>query len=163
MAWRDKIAQKGVDDMTLLSKIDESSVAHNLRERFENDVIYTNIGDVLISMNPFKWILSIFGDEMIREYEGRSRIEMPPHIYAIAEDSYRSMMTEKENQCVIISGESGAGKVCSNRTLFRLSCIYFRNLWFFFSNIFFFLIYFMTDGMCQENYGVYCVGERWLR
>lgn len=118
MAWRERMAQKGVDDMTLLSKIDEASVAQNLKERFDNDVIYTNIGDVLISMNPYKWIHSIFGDEMIREYEGRSRIEMPPHIYAIAEDSYRSMMTDKVNQCVIISGESGAGKTeCAKKIM----------------------------------------------
>src|SRR3989338_6663252 len=112
------MAQKGVDDMTLLSKIDEASVAQNLKERFDNDVIYTNIGDVLISMNPYKWISAIFGDSMIREYEGRSRIEMPPHIYAIADDSYRSMMTDKTNQCVIISGESGAGKTeCAKKIM----------------------------------------------
>jgi myosin I len=61
-------------------------------------------------MNPYKWVNGLYSTEVIFEYEGRSRIEMPPHVYGVAEDAYRSMMTEKDNQCIIISGESGAGK-----------------------------------------------------
>tara|TARA_R110002050_G_scaffold41508_2_gene100512 strand:- start:851 stop:1408 length:558 start_codon:yes stop_codon:yes gene_type:complete len=61
-------------------------------------------------MNPFKWIDGLYSEAVIFEYEGRSRIEMPPHVYGVAEDAYRAMMTEKDNQCIIISGESGAGK-----------------------------------------------------
>lgn len=47
---------------------------------------------------------------MLQEYIGRSRIELPPHVYGVAESSYRAMKNDGENQCVIISGESGAGK-----------------------------------------------------
>lgn len=60
-------------------------------------------------MNPYKQI-PIYGPEIIKDYVGRSRIELPPHIFSIAEEAFRSMLNEKENQCIIISGESGAGK-----------------------------------------------------
>jgi len=95
--------------MTLLSKVTNEQIRDNLKERYDNDIIYTSISDVLISMNPYKAI-PIYSKEIVAEYVGRSRIELPPHIFSIAEESYRSMLNEKENQCIIISGESGAGK-----------------------------------------------------
>ena len=63
----------------------------------------------MISVNPYKQI-AIYGAEIVQDYIGRSRIELPPHIFSIAEEAFRSMLNEKENQCIIISGESGAGK-----------------------------------------------------
>eukprot|EP01100_Stratorugosa_tubuloviscum_P012323 TRINITY_DN580_c0_g2_i1.p1 TRINITY_DN580_c0_g2~~TRINITY_DN580_c0_g2_i1.p1 ORF type:complete len:1264 (+),score=732.79 TRINITY_DN580_c0_g2_i1:136-3927(+) len=108
-AWKDVLKQEGLDDMTLLTKVNNENILQNLKERFEADIIYTNIGDVLISVNPFKWI-DIYGEEVLQDYVGKVRIEMPPHIFSISEAAYRSMLAEKENQCVIISGESGAGK-----------------------------------------------------
>jgi len=108
-AWKDVMRQEGLDDMTLLSKVTNEQIRDNLKERYDNDIIYTSISDVLISMNPYKAI-PIYGKEIVTDYIGRSRIELPPHIFSIAEESYRSMLNEKENQCIIISGESGAGK-----------------------------------------------------
>lgn len=64
---------------------------------------------MLISVNPFR-MLPIYTDEVLRSYRGKNRLEMPPHVYAIAESMYYNLMSYKENQCVIISGESGAGK-----------------------------------------------------
>lgn len=64
---------------------------------------------MLISVNPYK-LLPIYSDGIIGDYIGKSRIELPPHIYGIAEAAYRAMKGERDNQCIIISGESGAGK-----------------------------------------------------
>ncbi|KAJ2655389.1 class II myosin [Coemansia sp. RSA 1200] len=69
----------------------------------------TYIGNVLISVNPFK-DLGIYTHEILKSYENKNRMELPPHVYAIAEGAFRNMVAYKESQCVIISGESGAGK-----------------------------------------------------
>uniref|UniRef100_A0A3Q0QYC1 Osteoclast-stimulating factor 1 n=1 Tax=Amphilophus citrinellus TaxID=61819 RepID=A0A3Q0QYC1_AMPCI len=99
----------GVDDMVLLSKINEDAIVDNLKKRYMDDYIFTYIGPVLISVNPFKQ-MPYFGDKEIEMYQGAAQYENPPHIYALADNMYRNMMIDRENQCVIISGESGAGK-----------------------------------------------------
>lgn len=95
--------------MVLLSKITESSIVENLKKRYMDDYIFTYIGSVLISVNPFKQ-MPYFGEKEIEMYQGAAQYENPPHIYALADCMYRNMIIDRENQCVIISGESGAGK-----------------------------------------------------
>ncbi|PWN91742.1 putative myosin I [Acaromyces ingoldii] len=109
--WREgfKKPQAGVSDMTLLTTISNEAVNQNLEKRFRNGEIYTYIGSVLISVNPFR-DLGIYTDEVLASYRGKNRLEMTPHVFAIAEGAYYNMIAYKDNQCVIISGESGAGK-----------------------------------------------------
>ncbi|XP_066465075.1 unconventional myosin-Ie-like [Eleutherodactylus coqui] len=103
------VRQSGVDDMVLLPKITEEAIVDNLKKRYMDDFIFTYIGPVLISVNPFKQ-LPYFTEKEIELYQGAAQYENPPHIYALADTMYRNMLIDGENQCVIISGESGAGK-----------------------------------------------------
>ncbi|XP_041082460.1 unconventional myosin-Ie-like isoform X2 [Polyodon spathula] len=103
------VKHSGVDDMVLLSKITEDSIVENLKKRYMDDYIFTYIGPVLISVNPFKQ-MPYFGEKEVEMYQGAAQYENPPHIYALADNMYRNMIIDRENQCVIISGESGAGK-----------------------------------------------------
>ncbi|KAL6430461.1 hypothetical protein ACFW04_007819 [Cataglyphis niger] len=99
----------GVDDMVLLPKINEDAIIENLKKRYMDDYIFTCIGPVLVSVNPFKQ-MPYFGEKEIEIYQGAAPYENPPHIYGLADEMYRNMLIDNESQCVIISGESGAGK-----------------------------------------------------
>ena len=100
----------GVDDLVLMDTITEAAIVDNLKKRFSKDLIYTYIGNVLLSVNPFRNINGMYGNSIIQKYTGRKLYELAPHVYALAEDTYRAMMSTHDNQCVLISGESGAGK-----------------------------------------------------
>ncbi|XP_053974659.1 unconventional myosin-If-like isoform X1 [Hylaeus volcanicus] len=108
--WQSQnVKLSGVDDMVLLPKITEETITENLRKRYMDDYIFTCIGPVLVSINPFKQ-MPYFGEKEIEIYQGAAPYENPPHIYGLADDMYRNMLIDYESQCVIISGESGAGK-----------------------------------------------------
>ena len=70
----------------------------------------------MVACNPYKW-LKIYGEESIKKYVHQQRVDVVPHIFATAEAAYRAMITEEENQCVIISGESGAGKTEASKQI----------------------------------------------
>ncbi|XP_011149340.1 unconventional myosin-Ie [Harpegnathos saltator] len=108
--WQSQdVKVSGVDDMVLLPKINEDSIIENLKKRYMDDYIFTCIGPVLVSINPFKQ-MPYFGEKEIEIYQGAAPYENPPHIYGLADEMYRNMLIDNESQCVIISGESGAGK-----------------------------------------------------
>lgn len=106
----------GVDDMTLLPKADEKGITTNLQERLKARCIYTYIGQVLVAMNPFTW-LDLYSADDAKRYLRVSRLDVPPHIFAIAEAAFRAMADEEESQCIIISGESGAGKTEASKQI----------------------------------------------
>uniref|UniRef100_A0A674EZV4 Myosin IB n=1 Tax=Salmo trutta TaxID=8032 RepID=A0A674EZV4_SALTR len=99
----------GVGDMVLLEPLNEDSFIENLRKRFDHNEIYTYIGSVVISMNPYR-SLPIFTPEKVEEYRNRNFYELSPHIYALADEAYRSLRDQDKDQCILITGESGAGK-----------------------------------------------------
>lgn len=98
-----------LEDMDELPQLHEASILHNVDVRFRVDKIYTNTGPILIAMNPFKW-LPIYDDDVMRQYLNRPRGALPPHCFAEAEASFQALNNTKNNQSIIICGDSGAGK-----------------------------------------------------
>nr|GEW22493.1 myosin-1 [Tanacetum cinerariifolium] len=97
----------GVDDLMQLSYLSEPSVLYNLQFRYDQDMIYSKAGSVLVAINPFKPI-PLYGDDYIEAYK-RKKMDSP-HVYAIADTAIREMIRDEVNQSIVISGESGAGK-----------------------------------------------------
>ncbi|MCJ1473993.1 hypothetical protein MMC13_002649 [Lambiella insularis] len=97
------------DDMAELTHLNEASVVHNLHMRYQADLIYTYSGLFLVTVNPY-CTLPIYSNEYIKMYKGRSREDTKPHIYAMADGAFRSLVEEGENQSILVTGESGAGK-----------------------------------------------------
>lgn len=98
-----------VEDMADLGYLNEASVVHNLKQRYASNMIYTYSGLFLVAVNPY-YNLQIYGDEYVSAYKNKKRAEIPPHIFAIADAAFHDMLHSKENQSVLITGESGAGK-----------------------------------------------------
>ncbi|KAJ2511229.1 class II myosin [Coemansia sp. RSA 1939] len=98
-----------VEDMADLGYLNEASVVHNLKQRYASNMIYTYSGLFLVAVNPY-YDLQIYGPEYVGAYRSKKRNEMPPHIFAIADAAFHDMLHSKENQSILITGESGAGK-----------------------------------------------------
>lgn len=107
-----------VEDLATLENLSESVIVDQLQKRFNLGFIYTYIGDILIALNPFK-NLGIYGEDHAMLYRNKSKSENPPHVFAVADAAYHSMLHQKLNQCVVISGESGAGKTESANLLLK--------------------------------------------
>ncbi|KJF60622.1 myosin type II heavy chain [Coccidioides immitis RS] len=97
------------DDMAELTHLNEASVVHNLQTRYQSDLIYTYSGLFLVTVNPY-CPLPIYSNEYIKLYKGQSREETKPHIFAMADEAFRNLVDEGENQSILVTGESGAGK-----------------------------------------------------
>ncbi|VDL71546.1 unnamed protein product [Nippostrongylus brasiliensis] len=97
------------EDMSSMSCLNEASVLHNLKQRYFSNLIYTYSGLFCVVVNPYKR-LPIYTDSIAEQYKGMKRKEMPPHIFAVADEAYRSMLQDKEDQSILCTGESGAGK-----------------------------------------------------
>lgn len=97
------------DDMAELTHLNEASVIHNLQTRYQSDLIYTYSGLFLVAINPY-CPLPIYGNDYVRMYKGQAREDTRPHIFAVSDAAFRKMVEEGENQSILVTGESGAGK-----------------------------------------------------
>ncbi|XP_074485793.1 unconventional myosin-XV [Sebastes fasciatus] len=109
---------EGMEDMTQLPELNDTTVLMNLKKRYDQELVYSYIGSILVSVNPYK-LLNIYGTDMVLQYEGRGLTDNPPHLFAIANLSYTTMMDAKKDQCIVISGESGSGKTEATKLILR--------------------------------------------
>ncbi|XP_028904221.1 unconventional myosin-VIIa [Ornithorhynchus anatinus] len=108
----------GVEDMIRLGDLNEAGILRNLLIRYRDHAIYTYTGSILVAVNPYQ-LLPIYAPEQIRQYTNKKIGEMPPHIFAIADNCYFNMKRNNRDQCCIISGESGAGKTESTKLILQ--------------------------------------------
>uniref|UniRef100_A0A665V497 Myosin IXA n=1 Tax=Echeneis naucrates TaxID=173247 RepID=A0A665V497_ECHNA len=103
-------------DLCRLPELNECSLLDNLRSRFRQEKIYTYVGSILIVINPFKF-LPIYNPKYVKMYDNHTLGDLEPHIYAVADVAYHTMLQRQRNQCIVISGESGSGKTQSTNFL----------------------------------------------
>uniref|UniRef100_A0A8C6XBM7 Myosin VIIA n=1 Tax=Naja naja TaxID=35670 RepID=A0A8C6XBM7_NAJNA len=119
----------GVEDMIRLGDLNEAGILRNLLIRYRERLIYTYTGSILVAVNPYQ-LLPIYSPEQIRLYTNKKIGEMPPHIFAIADNCYFNMQRNNKDQCCIISGESGAGKTESTKLILQfLAAISGQHSW----------------------------------
>ncbi|XP_028310620.1 myosin-4-like isoform X2 [Gouania willdenowi] len=107
-----------IEDMALLTHLHEPAVLFNLKERYAAWMIYTYSGLFCVTVNPYKW-LPVYNPEVVAGYRGKKRQESPPHIFSISDNAYQYMLTDRENQSILITGESGAGKTVNTKRVIQ--------------------------------------------
>ncbi|XP_068450331.1 myosin heavy chain, fast skeletal muscle-like [Clinocottus analis] len=107
-----------IEDMAMMTHLSEPSVLYNLKERYAAWMIYTYSGLFCVTVNPYKW-LPVYDEVVVQGYRGKKRIEAPPHIFSISDNAYQFMLQDKENQSILITGESGAGKTVNTKRVIQ--------------------------------------------
>lgn len=108
----------GKPDFILMDEVSEEAFMGNLQKRFEANKIYTYIGETIVSVNPYRE-LDIYNDAMVEEYRNRELFERPPHVFALADAAFQDMKWRQRDSCIVISGESGAGKTEASKIIMR--------------------------------------------
>ncbi|KAI8421349.1 LOW QUALITY PROTEIN: hypothetical protein MSG28_008361 [Choristoneura fumiferana] len=114
--------EAGQCDAVLLAPLTEDSFLHNLHVRYKRDIIYTYVGNALVSVNPCR-ALPQYSLELVRAYLARPPYQLPPHLYAITAAAYRWVRDRGESQCIVITGESGAGKTEAARVCLQCAVV----------------------------------------
>ncbi|XP_072290995.1 myosin heavy chain, fast skeletal muscle-like [Eucyclogobius newberryi] len=107
-----------IEDMAMMTHLNEASVLYNLKERYAAWMIYTYSGLFCATVNPYKW-LPVYDSEVVNAYRGKKRMEAPPHIFSVSDNAYQFMLCDRENQSVLITGESGAGKTVNTKRVIQ--------------------------------------------
>ncbi|XP_076140271.1 myosin heavy chain, fast skeletal muscle-like [Alosa pseudoharengus] len=107
-----------IEDMAMMTHLNEASVLYNLKERYAAWMIYTYSGLFCVTVNPYKW-LPVYDAEVVTAYRGKKRMEAPPHIFSVSDNAYQFMLQDRENQSILITGESGAGKTVNTKRVIQ--------------------------------------------
>uniref|UniRef100_A0A4W6DEB6 Myosin, heavy chain b n=1 Tax=Lates calcarifer TaxID=8187 RepID=A0A4W6DEB6_LATCA len=107
-----------IEDMAMMTHLSEPAVLYNLKERYAAWMIYTYSGLFCVTVNPYKW-LPVYDAVVVGGYRGKKRIEAPPHIFSISDNAYQFMLQDRENQSILITGESGAGKTVNTKRVIQ--------------------------------------------
>uniref|UniRef100_A0A668W463 Myosin heavy chain 7 n=1 Tax=Oreochromis aureus TaxID=47969 RepID=A0A668W463_OREAU len=107
-----------IEDMAMFTFLHEPAVLFNLKERYAAWMIYTYSGLFCVTVNPYKW-LPVYNQEVVIAYRGKKRSEAPPHIFSISDNAYQYMLADRENQSILITGESGAGKTVNTKRVIQ--------------------------------------------
>uniref|UniRef100_A0A3P9NH24 Myosin, heavy chain b n=1 Tax=Poecilia reticulata TaxID=8081 RepID=A0A3P9NH24_POERE len=107
-----------IEDMAMMTHLNEPCVLYNLKDRFASWMIYTYSGLFCVVVNPYKW-LPVYDAVVVGAYRGKKRIEAPPHIFSVSDNAYQFMLTDRENQSILITGESGAGKTVNTKRVIQ--------------------------------------------
>uniref|UniRef100_A0A673W147 Myosin heavy chain 6 n=1 Tax=Salmo trutta TaxID=8032 RepID=A0A673W147_SALTR len=107
-----------IEDMAMFTFLHEPAVLFNLKERYAAWMIYTYSGLFCVTVNPYKW-LPVYDQSVVNAYRGKKRTEAPPHIFSISDNAYQYMLSDRENQSVLITGESGAGKTVNTKRVIQ--------------------------------------------
>ncbi|XP_059159220.1 unconventional myosin-VIIa-like isoform X2 [Physella acuta] len=118
----DRLPVGDVEDLATLASLDENILLEEIAKRYQQNKIYTYVGDILLAVNPFVH-LGIYGKTDSQRYKNIKKSSHPPHIYAVADATYQALLGRggkpPGNQCILISGESGAGKTESTKFIIK--------------------------------------------
>jgi len=116
MSFDENNSGPGVSDFILLKDLSEDGLLKNMKKRWEDGFIYTYIGNVIVSVNPYQHV-NLYSKDIIELYRTNDTRDLPPHIYSLADITLRTMKYEAQDQCIIISGESGSGKTEASKLI----------------------------------------------
>ncbi len=117
------------DNLTGLTELNQKTLLDAIKQRYMDDRIYTDVGDILVAVNPF-CSLPLYGSGCSAAFSQPDQSGMAPHIFKTAARAYNAMVQAKQNQVCVISGESGAGKTESAKLIMKqasLSLEYFSH------------------------------------
>lgn len=116
-AYRNPSAVEAADDFLTLPNLDEPNILHSLRVRYWKGIVYSYTGPILIAVNPWRAV-DIYNINMLEGFKAGKH--KSPHIFGVATKAFKDLMANRKNQCILISGESGAGKTESTKYVLQV-------------------------------------------